>query len=453
VAGSDSLTQMRTRTRLIAFTAVALGLAVGGLLGGVIAERGTTGRAAAQAPAAAADAVADRALAGFAAGGASDVASLEAAVRDDPEDVRSLTLLGYAYQQRWRETADASFLPRSAEALRRARSLAPRDPLVVVGLGSLALTQHEFRRALRLGREAARLAPGSARPYGVVGDALLELGRYGPAFRAFDRMAALRPGLASYARIAYARELIGDVDGAIAAMRLSLDAAGGQPEPTAWARVELGKLHLGRGELRQAAGHFHSALVALPGYPYAHDGLARVEAARGRLDRAIALERRAVATVPLPQFVGELGDLLERAGRGAEARRQRATVGAIDRLLAANGVRTDLEQTLYDVDHGIGASTAVARARAARALRPSIYGDDLVAWSLARAGRCNEALTWSKRSLRLGTRDALLYFHRGMIERCLGRPAAARTWMSRALALNPGFSIRWVPLARTIANR
>jgi tetratricopeptide (TPR) repeat protein len=444
---------MRTRTRLLVFTTVALGLAAGVLLGGAFAERGASGRTAAPASAAAAGAVADRALSGFTGGAASEVASLEAAVRARPDDVHSLTLLGYAYLARWRETGDASFLPRAGEALRRARALAPRDPLVVVGLGSLALTQHEFRRALALGREAARLAPGSARPYGIVGDALVELGRYEGAFRAFDRMAALRPSLASYARIAYARELIGDVGGAIAAMRLALDAAAGQPEPTAWTHVELGKLHLGRGELRRAGEYFRSALAALPGYPYAYDGLARVAAARGRLERAIALERRAVAAVPLPQLVGELGDLLERAGRTSDARRQRATVAVIDRLLAANGIRTDLEQTVYDVDHGRAGKDAVARARAARALRPSIHGDDLVGWALARNGRCGEALAWSKRSLRLGTKDALLFFHRGVIERCLGRPESARAWLGRALALNPGFSTRWAPVARTLANR
>jgi tetratricopeptide (TPR) repeat protein len=443
---------MRIHARLSTLALAVLAIAAGALLGGLLSERGANGQAAAPAPVAAVGAVADRTLAGVSAGGAADLRQLETAVRADPDDARSLTLLGFAYQQRWRETADASYLPRAGEALRRARALEPRDALVVTGLGSLALTQHEFRRALALGREAVRLAPASARPYGVVGDALLELGRYDAAFESFERMVALRPGLASYARIAYARELIGRVDGAIAAMRLALDAAIGQPEPTAWANVELGKLHFGKGDLQRAKRHFRDALAALPGYPYAFDGLARVAAASGRLQRAIALERRAAATVPLPQFVGELGDLLERAGSLAEARRQRATVGAIDRLLGANGIRTDLERTLYEVDHGIGLDDAVARARVARSERPSIYGDDLLAWALARSKRCEEARGWSERALRVGTRDALLFFHRGMIERCLGERAAARSWMRRALELNPGFSVRWAPLAQRIAT-
>ena len=44
----------------------------------------------------------------------------------------------------------------------------------------------------------------------------------------------------------------------------------------------------------------------------------------------------------------------------------------------------------------------------------------MLAWALARNGRCAEALPYSQAALRLGTQDALKFFHRGMIERCLG---------------------------------
>ena len=47
----------------------------------------------------------------------------------------------------------------------------------------------------------------------MIGDALVELGRYRAAFQAFDTMASKQPSLASYARIAHARELVGDVPG------------------------------------------------------------------------------------------------------------------------------------------------------------------------------------------------------------------------------------------------
>jgi tetratricopeptide (TPR) repeat protein len=380
---------------------------------------------------------------------ADPVAALQRRVAANPRDAQALTELGLAYQQRARETGDPSWYPKSDGVLRKALILKPRNALTLSGLGSLALARHRFATALVLGRRAVTLDPGEARHRGVVGDALIELGQYDAAFRSFDRMASLAPGVSSYTRISYARELLGRPAAAIIPMRLAADGASG--EAYAWTRVQLGKLYFSLGRIDAAARQHELALRALPGYVHALDALAQVEAARGHLRRAIVLERRAVDTIPLPQFVATLGDLYGAAGRPAEARRQYALIGAMDRLLGANGVRTDLEVALFDVDHGIKLGRALRRARLAHRARPGIEADDVLAWALARNGHCGEALGYSRRALRLGTRDALKYFHRGMIERCLGHRAESRSWFRRALELNPHFSILWAPTARRLA--
>jgi tetratricopeptide (TPR) repeat protein len=194
------------------------------------------------------------------------------------------------------------------------------------------------------------------------------------------------------------------------------------------------------------------ALERFPGYVYAFDALAQVEFARGHLRRAIALEQRAVDTMPLPQFVSALGDMYRVVGNQPEARNQYALIGVIRRLLAANGVKTDLETALFDVDHAVRLPHALSLARAAYRDRPSIDGDDVLAWALARNGRCDQALRFSKGALRLGTLDATKFFHRGMIERCLGHGAEATSWFRRAVDLNPHFSVLWAPLARKYAS-
>ena len=435
---------MGRRAAILVGGAIAVALALGSLVGGVLAEPSSPSPAAA--PRAE---LADRALAG-AAGGvtATTVASLEAQVRARPDDVGLLTQLGFAYQLRWRETGDAAYLPRSAAALRRALRVRPGEPNAVLGLGSLALIRHDFREALELGRRAARLLPGSGRPYGVIGDALVELGRSEETFAAFQQMVNLRPNLASYARVAYARELTGDREGALQAMRLALESGGGRPEPTAFTLVEIGKLEVGLGRYRAAARHVRAALRVLPGYPAAQLELVRIEVRRGRIDRAVTAARRAADAVPTPEAVTLLADVLQRAGRGVEARRQRSTVAVIDRLLASNGVRVDLEAAVNRADAGTRPFETVALARRARAERPSIYGDDALGWALARAGRCREALSFAERSLRLGTKDPLLYFHRGYAAGCAGDRAGMRGWYARALALDPEFSVRWAPVAR-----
>jgi tetratricopeptide (TPR) repeat protein len=427
------------RMRLAVGAAAAVIAAAALLLGGVF--RGST-NAAATPPAV----VSSQTEEEFGSGDtASLVRRLQAELRSTPS-ARGYALLGLAYQQRARETGDSAYYPKSEGVLRRALALAPRDALATSGLGSLALARHRFRDALVLGRRALALAPGSGRNYGVIGDALVELGRYNEAFRAFDTMARTKPNLAAYARVSYGRELLGDVPGAIRAMRLAVDAAVGQPEATAWAQVQLGKLYWSIGRLAAASRAHRAALAAFPGYVYALDALAQVEAAQGHRRQAIALEHHAVNAIPLPQFVAYLGDLYRTTRHVRLARRQYALVGVIRRLLVANGVRTDLETALFQVDHGIQPAQALALARSAQRERPSIDGDDVLAWALERNGRCTEARRYSQRALRLGTQEALKLFHRGMIERCLGR--SGRSWFMRALELNPHFSLLWAPVAR-----
>jgi tetratricopeptide (TPR) repeat protein len=428
--------------RFVIGLAVAASAAAALLLGGAF-RGGEAARATAPSPVVL--------QSGFRAGDTqAQVAALQAQLRANPDDAGSLALLGLAYEQRARETGDPSYYPQAAGVLRRGLALEPDDLLATSALGSLALSQHRFAEALRLGRRAVTLSPTTARSYGVVGDALVELGRYREAFAAFDTMASMRPGLAAYARVSYARELLGRSGPAVSAMRLAVDAATDQPEASAWTRVQLGKLYWAHGRLAAAAEQYRLALRSLPGYVYAYDALAQVEWALGHRTTAIALERRAVAAIPLPQFVGALGDMLRLAGRDAEARSQYRTVDGIRRLLAANGVRTELETAVFDIDHGVRLRASLALARRAQRERPSIDGDDALAWALARNGRCTQALPYSRRALRLGTNDATKLFHRAYVEHCLG--GDARPWARRALALNPLFSPLWAPTARRLAS-
>jgi len=430
--------------RYLIATIVVIALAAGALLGGVVRESRAVEPVPSTSPI-----QAESLRSEF---GSADTGALLRRLQDEararPDSAQTNALLGLAYAQRARETGDAAFYSRSETALRRAQRLEPTNIYALTGLGGLALSRHRFADALALGRKARAAAPLSAAPYGIVGDALVELGRYDEAFGAFDRMSELKPNASSYARVSYARELTGDVPGAIEAMNLALDASIGRPEATAWSVVERGKLEWSVGRVGRAAASFRFALVIVPGYAPALDALSRVEHARGRTDKAIELQRQGIAAVPLPHLVGQLGDLLASVGRPAEAREQYDVVAAIERIEAANGVETDLETALFRIDHGIRLRETLRLARVARAVRPSVVGDDVLAWALMRNGRCAEAKLASDRSLRLGQRDASFYFHRGMIERCLGNSAAAKTWFGRALDLNPNFSILWAPVAR-----
>jgi tetratricopeptide (TPR) repeat protein len=438
-----------TRPRLLLAAAAALVAAAVAALGGVLA-----GEPAAQSdPRDRTVEESGRLVQGFSAGDtAALVERLLARVEADPGDAEGLTLLGLAYQQRARETADSAYYPRAEEALRRAVSLRDADYLTFTGLAALAASRHRFADARRLAERAIRLNPASAEARGILGDALVELGRYREAFDAFERMASLKPGLAAYARISYARELLGRTRAAVKTMELAVRAGAGNAENAAWTLVQLGNLDFDTGRPLPAERAYREALARYPGYVKAQAGLARVEAARGRWDAAVGLYRRALDAVPLPEYAVGLAETLAAAGRDREARDAYRLVAVIQRVFAANGVRTDLETALVDLDRGRDVHGALARAREAYDERRSIEAEDVLAWALLRNGHCHAARRHSERALRLGTHDALKLFHRAAIEECLGRPAAARSFAARALAANPQFSLRYAGTARELAR-
>jgi len=349
--------------------------------------------------------------------------------------------------QKVRETGDPSGYLRADAALQRAARLTPRDPDVHVGLGTLALARHDFRRALREGRGAERLGPHLVRHLAVVVDAEVELGRYAAAARALQRMIDLKPNLPSYARVSYFRELHGDLGGAVSAMRLAVSAGGGAPENIAYAQTLLGGLEAMRGRVGAARTAYGTALQSFPRFLPAEGGLGRLDAAQGRLGPAIKRLSGVVDRLPFPEYVIALGEAQQAAGQAAAARDTFALVDAERRLLAANGVNTDVEIALFEADHG-DRLRGVRLARSAWSRAPSVRSADALGWTLTRAGHPQQALPWARRAVSLGTRDPVVLTHAGLTARAAGRRGTARDLLRRALALNPRFSPVWAPRAR-----
>jgi tetratricopeptide (TPR) repeat protein len=353
------------------------------------------------------------------------IAALQATVRAAPTRADGYTLLSGAYLQKVRETGDAGYYQRAGAAVARALSLAPDDPAALTQRSALELSRHDSRDGLADARRARALAPAVDKPFGVLVDSLVELGRYRAAGRALQQMVDRRPDLASYARVSYFRELHGDLGGAVRAMQLAVSAGGEVPENDAYVRTLLGNLQLQRGRVAAARLAYEDALASVPGYVPAVAGLAKVDVAHGRLDRAIERLRGAVARLPLPEYVVALSDAEAAAGRSAAAARDRALVVAEQRLLGRAGVNVDVDAALFEADHGSPAK-AVGLARRAWAAAPSVRSADALGWALARAGRARAALPWAARALRLGSRDPSFNLHAGLAARAAGRRALAR---------------------------
>jgi tetratricopeptide (TPR) repeat protein len=273
----------------------------------------------------------------------------------------------------------------------------------------------------------------------VIVDAQVELGRYDEAARSLQHMVDLKPNLSSYARVSYFRELNGDLDGAVEAMRLAVSAGGEAPENFAYVQTLLGDLELTRGETAAAERAYRTALARYAGYAPARAGMARVAVARGDLDAAIARYRAVVERLPLTEYVIALGESELTTGRTAAARETFALVRVQQRLLARTGVVADAAMALFEADHG-DRSRALELAQRGWRLAPSVRSADARGWAMTRAGRPSQGLEWAQRALRLGSQDPLFLYHAGIAAKQSGRDSLARRYLERSLERNPRFS-------------
>ena len=385
------------------------------------------------------------------------VARLQADLRRRPDEPRLLNRLGVAYVARARETADPTFYAKASGVLARATRLAPRDPDTMVARGLLDLGRHDLGSALAWGTRAARANPDLPDALGIIFDAQVELGRYQAAVVTAQAMVDRKPAQGSLARVSYARELLGDPAGAVAAMVQAAAASGGSASDQAYVQTLIGNLHLGAGRLAPAEAAYRRALDGLPSYGLAEVGMARVAAARGDLAGAARLLEPAAARLPLPATVALLGDVRAAQGDRAAAATQYRLVRVIERLNQANGVAVDLELARFEADHardpGADRRRVVAMARRALADRPTIYAQDTLGWALRQAGTPGEALSHARAAVRLGTRDALLWYHLAATEADLGMTAAARRHLAEAFAISPYLTVRDQPAALALAGR
>jgi len=380
---------------------------------------------------------------------ADEIERLRSTIEADPSDPAAQRDIGFALLQRVRETADPSLYAPAEAAFDRARSLAPDDALVLVGIGSLQLGKHDFATALETARRAVDLAPRSAVARAVEVDALVELGRYDEADEAGAAMLALGSDLTTLSRVSYLAELHGQLDVAVTAMRAATKSEGVAPENLAFTHVQLGNLLVYSGDPEGAVEEYDRALELVPGHAPALAGLGRLAVADGRLDDAIDRFQRAADVIPLPEYVIALADAQAAAGRADDAARSIELAHAEIQLFEATGVMVDLDLALLEADHG-DPNRALGFAEAAYEATPNVRAADARAWALHRLGRDRDAQTWSDEALRLGSRDPLLRFHAGMIAAALGDGAAARRNLELALATDAGFSATHAAEARRL---
>ncbi|MCS6806982.1 MAG: tetratricopeptide repeat protein [Acidobacteriota bacterium] len=381
------------------------------------------------------------------------ISQAEAKLRTLPGEANFYVELATGFMNKARESGDGSYYARAEAACQKAFQLDPDN------YGALRLVawiyggQHRFVQAREAARRALARDPRDPWNYGTLGDALVELGEYPAAAEAFQKMIDLRPDTASYSRAAYIRELYGDPEGAIEAMNMALNAAGSRDsEQQVWCRSQLGNLFFNIGRIHEAGAHYETALKIFPEYHYALTGLARVRVAEQRYGEAVELYRTSLARVPTHEAAVGLGDLLTHLGRNGEASEAFRLLDVIEQINRANNIEPEPYMALFYADHDRNLDEALRIAEHAAQQSKNVRVMDTLAWVLYKKGRYREALAASRQALRLGMKEALFYYHAGMIHAKLGHAKQAREALRQALQINPSFHPRHAAQARAMLN-
>ncbi|MEV8125134.1 tetratricopeptide repeat protein [Streptomyces sp. NPDC085944] len=376
----------------------------------------------------------------------------ETHLRAHPLDGASWAVLGAAYVEQGRRTADGANWPKAEKALRTSLKTGPkRNPQALEGLAALAVARRDFPAAKKWGESAVKAAPKRWTAHAVLIDAYTGLGDDKGVGRALDKVMELRPRTPAVGALAAAvyRNRGWRED---AAARIS-DAAAKAEAPAERAAYleQAGRLAFERGDREEALRFFQEALRTDPDQRAAQAGQGRALAALGRTTEALSAYQAALAKRPGPEYALELGELYESLGLGQAARVEYDLLRKRARGAEEAGADEALMLGRLEADHGDPAE-AVRLLRAEWGRQPGIAVADALGWALHRTGEDEEALEFATIATDGdkggGVRSALYVFHRGVIERELGQPGPARRHLREALTINPYFSPLRAPEAK-----
>ncbi|MGC9436405.1 tetratricopeptide repeat protein [Streptomyces sp. WG5] len=372
-------------------------------------------------------------------------------LRAHPLDGASWAVLGAAYVERGRRTADTANWPKAEKALRTSLKVgSERNPQALEGLAALSVARRDFPAAKKWGESAVKAAPKRWTAHAVLIDAYTGLGDHEGVGRALDKVMELRPDTPAVgARAAAVYRDRGWREDAAARISDAAAAAGTPAERAAYLE-QAGRLAFERGDRQEALRFFQEALRTDPDQRAAQAGQGRALASLGRTTDALSAYQAALVKRPGPEYALELGELYESLGLGQAARVQYDLLRERVRAAEAAGGDEQLVLGRFEADHGDPAS-AVRRLRAEWGRQPGTAVADALGWALHRAGEHGEALEFATIATDGdkggGVRSALYVFHRGVIEKELGRYGPARRHLREALMINPYFSPLWAPEA------
>ncbi len=272
------------------------------------------------------------------------VQELMSKIASKPNDVKLRLQMATIYITEQRITGEHHYYyPAIEKILDGVLSIDPNNFDAKVYKASVKMSLHQFAEAKRLAEEAKAINPDNAYVYGILVDANVELGNYAEAIAMSDKMQVLKPSLESYSRASYLREIYGDYDGAIAAMKMAVQAGLPGSEPQSWSRNILGDLYFNTNKIKEAEMTYRENLLLRPSYAPSMAGLAKVEAQRKNYTKAISLIDSANAVMPSVSYDEQMADVYAAMGDAKKANEKYEEVRKLLQLDANSGHTVSLE--------------------------------------------------------------------------------------------------------------
>lgn len=336
------------------------------------------------------------------------VSALSSRLIHDPQDAEALTELAHIYCIEARVTGEHGYyFPAVLNMLDQVLSqnnLNEKSLIEATTLkANVLLSQHRFHEGLIVAEKAHAMNPYSTQAFAALIDANVELGNYERAVELTDQMMNVRPGLEAYARASYLRELHGDLEGAIDAMRMAVEAGYPGYENTEWTRVALAELYEKTGDREMAERTYRISMQLRENNPFAQGGLARILTDKGQFAEAEAIFKSALEAVPEIGFQEDLFRLYKAWGKEQEA--NAAFTGIIEMIEddAAHGHKVDLDYAKILVDLKGDVKNALPRVLSEYQDRPdNIEVNKVLAQIYAAEGKVELAKLHYEKAVRTG---------------------------------------------------
>ena len=375
-------------------------------------------------------------------------------VRAAPHSSDSWIRLGDVLTARSRAMLDISLYKKTERIYLQAYQLDRTNAHSLAGLAWAAGAAHRFDDSVAWATLAIRADPEIPAAYAILGDSAVELGRYDEAARHYQKMLDLQPDMGAYSRAAHLMYLEGNVPRAMSLIRKALDAAGGDPDQSAWCVAELGMMQCREGAAPLAVRLVDEWLKRAPENPTLLAASGQAHMAANQDEAAIASIKHAISIVPQHATLAALHDLYLASGRIQDADHVAVQIEELHRQFQQEQIQGGEGQLArFYADRGVKPDEAVSLAEKEYSHHSGAVAADTLAWAYFRAGRTTDAQKLLPEILRRRVTDPAMLYHTGLIEEALGHVMDARRHLYAALSREPRFNPVHSPIAQAALQR